>query len=82
MSNRRFAKVLALAGLLVAVALSSGCGFFCRNDFDCLQQCCQDSRCVDLCLAPPKTRVDDAAQPNEFTDLLIAFFPEAQWPKF
>ncbi len=83
-TNPRFAKALAMAGLLIAVALSSGCGFFCLADWQCPGECCVRFRCINDCLelAPPKPRIDDFAPTNDFTDMLALLFPPAELARY
>ena len=83
-TNRRFARVLATAGLLLAVTLSSGCGFFCLADWQCPTGCCIRFQCINDCLLElaPKVQIDDAAPANDFTDLLVALFPPAELAKY
>lgn len=77
-TNHRIARTLALATLLFATALSSGCGFLCFADRQCPTGCCDNFRCVFGCTRPAKTRIDDAARSPDFTDLLVALFPPPQ----
>jgi len=81
-TNRRFARTLALAGLLLAVALSSGCGFVCIDGDDCGIGCCVSFRCTDECNGHTKPRIDDATPTNDFTDLLVALFPPAELAQY
>jgi hypothetical protein len=74
----RIARTLALAALLVATALSSGCGFLCFADWQCRTECCDNFRCVFGCTRPAESRIHDAAQSPDFTDVLVALFPPGQ----
>lgn len=82
MSNRRFARALAAAGLLLAVALSSGCGFFCLADWQCPTGCCVRFRCINDCVEEMKVRIDDAPQAPDFTDMLALLFPPAELARY
>ncbi len=78
-TNSRFARSLALAGLLIAATLSSGCGFLCLAEWQCPIGCCVSYRCTSPCLAVPiKAKIDDAPRVPDFTDLLITLFPPTE----
>jgi len=75
---RSIGKTGLIAGLLIALAASSsGCGFLCFNNTQCLTGCCVGNRCVNNCVPWARENTPDATasgDAKDFSDLLQILF--------